>query len=123
MRPPFWTKSRTLWIWTAAGVALVPIGLSQPLFHPWTLVAVLWLAEPSSVRVAPSEEDAHRQNEQALRDLRQMAQRLGSLTSDAEALARIGPAALTLARAEGFDAHALSLSLRLDRRSGKSDSG
>jgi histidinol dehydrogenase len=31
-----------------------------------------------------------------------------------EALAAIGPAAVTLARAEGLDAHALSLTLRLE---------
>ncbi len=32
-----------------------------------------------------------------------------------DGLGRIGPAAMTLARAEGLDAHALSISLRLDR--------
>ncbi len=32
-----------------------------------------------------------------------------------DGLSRIGPAAMTLARAEGLDAHALSISLRLDR--------
>lgn len=39
------------------------------------------------------------------------------LRIDAAALARIGPAAITLARAEGLEAHALSVALRLDRRS------
>ena len=34
---------------------------------------------------------------------------------DADSLARIGPAAVTLARAEGFDAHALSISIRLNQ--------
>ena len=33
-----------------------------------------------------------------------------------EALAAVGPAAMTLAKAEGLDAHALSLALRLNRR-------
>lgn len=36
------------------------------------------------------------------------------VSCDAESLARIGPAAVTLAGAEGLDAHALSLSVRLD---------
>ncbi|CAN0468317.1 unnamed protein product, partial [Discosporangium mesarthrocarpum] len=36
------------------------------------------------------------------------------VSCDAEALSRIGPAAVTLANAEGLDAHALSLSVRLD---------
>ncbi len=49
--------------------------------------------------------------------------RTSLVACDAESLARIGPAALILARAEKFDAHALSLSLRLARRPGKSDSG
>jgi histidinol dehydrogenase len=35
-----------------------------------------------------------------------------------EGLARIGPAAVTLARAEGLDAHALSVRIRLDRTGG-----
>ena len=35
------------------------------------------------------------------------------VSCDAASLARIGPAAVTLARAEGLDAHALSLSIRL----------
>ncbi len=34
---------------------------------------------------------------------------------DAEALARVGPAAMALARAEGLDAHALSVAIRLNR--------
>ena len=34
---------------------------------------------------------------------------------DGEALARIGPAAMSLARAEGLDAHALSVAIRLNR--------
>ena len=34
---------------------------------------------------------------------------------DGAALANVGPAAMTLARAEGFDAHALSVSIRLNR--------
>lgn len=34
---------------------------------------------------------------------------------DAESLARIGPAAVTLAQAEGLDAHGLSVSIRLNR--------
>jgi histidinol dehydrogenase len=34
----------------------------------------------------------------------------------AEGLAAIGPAAVTLARAEGLDAHALSVQIRLNRR-------
>ena len=87
---PFHAKRRRrrVWIWTVAGVALVPIGLGQPLIHPWTLVAVLWLAEASPLKVVASSEDVHRRNEKALRDLRRMAQRLGALTSDAEALAQ-----------------------------------
>ncbi|MAI49036.1 MAG: histidinol dehydrogenase [Flammeovirgaceae bacterium TMED32] len=36
------------------------------------------------------------------------------VSCDADSLARIGPAAVTLAGAEGLDAHALSLSVRLD---------
>jgi len=36
------------------------------------------------------------------------------VSCDAASLARIGPAAVTLANAEGLDAHALSLSVRLD---------
>ncbi len=35
---------------------------------------------------------------------------------DKKALAAVGPAAMTLAKAEGLDAHALSLALRLNRR-------
>ncbi|MBC8239739.1 MAG: histidinol dehydrogenase, partial [Alphaproteobacteria bacterium] len=35
---------------------------------------------------------------------------------DSEALAAIGPAAATLARAEGLDAHALSIDIRLNKR-------
>ncbi len=35
---------------------------------------------------------------------------------DAEALGRIGPAALALSKAEGLDAHGLSISIRLNRR-------
>ena len=38
---------------------------------------------------------------------------------DAASLAKIGPAALTLAEAEGLDAHALSLALRLNEDGGK----
>ena len=34
---------------------------------------------------------------------------------DGEALARVGPAAMALARAEGMDAHALSVAIRLNR--------
>jgi len=37
---------------------------------------------------------------------------------DGDALARVGPAAVTLARAEGLDAHALSISQRLNRPGG-----
>jgi histidinol dehydrogenase len=36
----------------------------------------------------------------------------------AEGLAALGPAALTLARAEGLDAHALSVAIRMNRRPG-----
>jgi histidinol dehydrogenase len=36
------------------------------------------------------------------------------VSCDANALARIGPAAVTLANAEGLEAHALSVSVRLD---------
>lgn len=36
------------------------------------------------------------------------------VSCDADALARIGPAAVTLANAEGLEAHALSVSIRLD---------
>ena len=42
--------------------------------------------------------------------------RTSLMRCDEAGLAAIGPAALTLARAEGLDAHANSLSLRLDRR-------
>ena len=35
---------------------------------------------------------------------------------DADALARLGPAAISLAEAEGLDAHALSVAIRLDAR-------
>jgi histidinol dehydrogenase len=35
------------------------------------------------------------------------------VTADAEALARIGPAAIALAEAEGLHAHARSIALRL----------
>jgi histidinol dehydrogenase len=38
------------------------------------------------------------------------------LGCDGEALARLGPAAVTLAEAEGLDAHARSISIRLNRR-------
>ena len=38
---------------------------------------------------------------------------------DAASLAQIGPAAVTLAKAEGLDAHALSLALRLKDEDGK----
>ncbi|MBZ0325876.1 MAG: histidinol dehydrogenase, partial [Alphaproteobacteria bacterium] len=37
---------------------------------------------------------------------------------DADGLAALAPAAATLARAEGLDAHALSLEIRLNRRGG-----
>ncbi len=37
------------------------------------------------------------------------------LECDAPALAKIGPAAVTLAEAEGLDAHALSVALRLNQ--------
>ena len=43
--------------------------------------------------------------------------RTSLIACDAAALARIGPAAIALARAEGFEAHALSVAIRLDRRS------
>jgi histidinol dehydrogenase len=39
--------------------------------------------------------------------------RTSLISCDADALSRIGPAAVTLAEAEGLDAHALSVSLRL----------
>jgi histidinol dehydrogenase len=39
--------------------------------------------------------------------------RTSLISCDADSLSRIGPAALTLAEAEGLDAHALSVSLRL----------
>ncbi len=35
-----------------------------------------------------------------------------------ESLAAVGPAAVTLAQAEGLDAHALSVAIRLNRRPG-----
>jgi hypothetical protein len=54
----------------------------------WSTAGVLWLAEASPLKVVASCEDVHRRNEKALRDLRRMAQRLGALTSDAEALAQ-----------------------------------
>jgi histidinol dehydrogenase len=38
---------------------------------------------------------------------------------DPASLAQIGPAAITLAKAEGLDAHALSLSLRLKDSDGE----
>ena len=38
-----------------------------------------------------------------------------STVSDAEGLEAVGPAAATLARAEGLDAHALSVAIRLNR--------
>ena len=37
----------------------------------------------------------------------------------AESLEKIGPPAMTLADAEGLDAHALSISVRLDSSSGE----
>ncbi|NQV44477.1 MAG: histidinol dehydrogenase [Rhodospirillales bacterium] len=37
---------------------------------------------------------------------------------DSEGLSKIGPAAATLARAEGLDAHALSIDIRLNKRAG-----
>lgn len=40
--------------------------------------------------------------------------RTSLVTCDAASLARIGPAAVTLAEAEGLDAHALSVAIRLD---------
>ena len=40
--------------------------------------------------------------------------RTSLLTCDAESLSAIGPAAVTLARAEGLDAHALSVAIRLN---------
>ena len=42
--------------------------------------------------------------------------RTSMIDCDAGALAAVGPAAMTLARAEGLDAHALSLAIRLNRR-------
>jgi histidinol dehydrogenase len=42
--------------------------------------------------------------------------RTSMVACDPAALASIGPAAVTLARAEGLGAHALSVSIRLDRR-------
>ncbi len=44
--------------------------------------------------------------------------RTSMIDCDAAALAAVGPAAITLARAEGLDAHALSLAIRLNRREG-----
>ena len=44
--------------------------------------------------------------------------RTSMIDCDAAALAAVGPAAMTLARAEGLDAHALSLGIRLNRREG-----
>ena len=44
--------------------------------------------------------------------------RTSMIDCDAEALAKIGPATMLLARAEGLDAHALSLAIRLNRRKG-----
>ena len=40
--------------------------------------------------------------------------RTSLLACDAESLRSLGPAAITLARAEGLDAHALSVALRLN---------
>jgi len=40
--------------------------------------------------------------------------RTSLIACDAQSLAAIGPAALTLARAEGLDAHALSIAIRLN---------
>ena len=40
--------------------------------------------------------------------------RTSLLACDADSLAALGPAAITLARAEGLDAHALSVALRLN---------
>jgi histidinol dehydrogenase len=42
--------------------------------------------------------------------------RTSLLHCDAAGLAAVGPAAITLAKAEGLDAHALSIALRLDRQ-------
>ncbi|MBI3515080.1 MAG: histidinol dehydrogenase, partial [Proteobacteria bacterium] len=42
--------------------------------------------------------------------------RTSMVSCDAGALAAIGPAAITLAEAEGLDAHALSVAIRLNRR-------
>ena len=42
--------------------------------------------------------------------------RTSILRLDAEALARLGPAAIALGQAEGLDAHARSVALRLNRR-------
>ena len=44
--------------------------------------------------------------------------RTSLIGSDAKSLRAIGPAALALAEAEGLDAHALSLSIRLDADNG-----
>ncbi|MBI2586675.1 MAG: histidinol dehydrogenase, partial [Rhodospirillales bacterium] len=40
--------------------------------------------------------------------------RTSLIGGDASTLARIGPAAITLAKAEGLDAHALSVAIRLN---------
>jgi len=42
---------------------------------------------------------------------------------DAAALRALGPAAATLARAEGLDAHALSIALRLGNDPGSNEPG
>jgi histidinol dehydrogenase len=42
------------------------------------------------------------------------------MAADAAALGRVGPAAVALARAEGLDAHARSVALRLDEAAGRS---
>jgi histidinol dehydrogenase len=44
--------------------------------------------------------------------------RTSMIECDADGLAQVGDAAISLARAEGLDAHALSLSIRLNRRPG-----
>ncbi len=43
------------------------------------------------------------------------------IACDAASLRRIGPAAVELANAEGLDAHALSISIRLDGAEGDAD--
>jgi hypothetical protein len=80
-------KNRSAVRWALTGVAMIPLGITQPVLQPWTLLVVLWLVEPLRTP-APEEIDEReqqRRRDDMISEMRRVADRLSGLSADVEA--------------------------------------